>query len=200
MSEKKNIRRDKIIKSAAKLFFNKGFSNTSIDDIIKITGGSKREIYNEFGNKSGLLSVIIETYTGKVLDGLKLHEFDETNLELSLKKFGYELMKAYFKPEVLGLYTMIFKEAKLFPDLALEFYEKGPLLGATKLSEFLKNCIKDEQLKEHPSDKIANIFISIIRDKIHLKVMLNKRERMNLDEIKNEVDLIVEVFLYGITK
>ena len=87
MTKNKIIKREKIIKAAANLFFEKGFSNTSIDDIIKITGGSKREIYNEFGNKSGLFSVIIETYTDKVSHEVKLEKLDENNLELSLKKF-----------------------------------------------------------------------------------------------------------------
>jgi len=46
--ENKIIKREKIIKTASNLFLEKGFSYTSIDDIVKVTGGSKRNIYNEF--------------------------------------------------------------------------------------------------------------------------------------------------------
>lgn len=200
MTEKKSIKKDKIIKSTAKLFFKKGFSNTSIDDIIKVTGGSKRDIYSEFGNKSGLLSVIIETYTKKIIDKLNIEKLDEEDLESSLKKFGYQLVSTYFDPEVLGLNTIILKEAHLFPELALEFYERGPFLGISRLSDFLKKCIKNENLKDLPTDKLANMFISILRDKIHLKVILNTNTKINVEEIKRDVDLIVEVFLYGIKK
>lgn len=200
MTKKKIIKKEKIIKVASNLFFEKGFSNTSIDDIIKVTGGSKRDIYNEFGNKSGLLSVIIETYTNKVVDEVQFEKFDENNLELSLKKFGYSLVQSYMKPEILGLYTMIFKEAKLFPDLALEFYEKGPMLGTLKLSELLQNCIDKGKLKKFPNYKLASFFISILRDKIHLEVILNSSKPVSLEEIKGDVDLAVEIFLNGIKK
>jgi len=192
--------RKKIIKAAANLFFEKGFSNTSIDDIIKITGGSKRAIYKEFGNKSGLFSMIIQTYTDKVLHEVQFEKFDENNLELSLKKFGYALVQSYMKPEIIGLYTMIFKEAKAFPDLAKEFYEKGPMLGTLKLSELLQNCIDKGKLKKLPSYKLASFFTSILRNKIHSGVFLNSSEAVSLEEIKEDVDLVVEIFLNGIKK
>ena len=200
MMKKKTIKREKIVKAAADLFFEKGFSSTSINDIIKVTGGSKREIYNEFGNKSGLFSIIIETYTDKVSQELKLEKFDENNLELSLKKFGYELVQSYMKPEIIGLYTMVFKEAKLFPDLALEFYEKGPMFGTLKLSELLQNCIDKGKLKTFPNYKLASFFIGMLRDKIHVRVLLNSSEPVSFEDIKEDVDLAVEIFLNGIKK
>jgi len=200
MAKKKIIKRERIIKEASNLFFKKGFSGTSIDDIIKVTGGSKRDIYNEFGNKSGLFSVIIETCTNSVLQEVQFEKFDENNLELSLKKFAYALVQSYMKPEIIGLYTMIFKEAKLFPDLAREFYEKGPMLGTLKLSELLQNCINKGKLKKFPNYKLASFFISMLRDKIHSRVFLNSSEPVSLEEIKEDVDLAVEIFLNGIKK
>ena len=165
MTKNKIIKREKIIKAAANLFFEKGFSYTTIDDIIKVTGGSKRDIYNEFGNKSGLFSAIIETCTDKVSHEVHFEKFDENNLELSLKKFAYALVQSYMKPDIIGLYTVVFKEAKLFPELALEFYEKGPMLGILKLSELLKNCIDKGELKNLPHYKLASFFISMLRGK-----------------------------------
>ena len=95
---------------------------------------------------------------------------------------------------------MVYKEAKLFPDLALEFYKKGPMLGTVKLSEFLQNCIDQGKLKEFENYKLASFFISMLRDKIHSRVFLNSSESVSLEEIKEDVDLAVEIFLNGIKK
>ena len=198
MTKNKMSKREKIIKAAANLFFDKGFSNTNIDDIINVTGGSKRDIYNEFGSKSGLLSVIIKIYTDRVAHAVQLEKFDENNLELSLKKFGFGLAQSYMKPEIVGLFTMIYKEAKQFPDLALEFYEKGPMLGTMKLSEFLQKCMDNGSLREFPSYKLASFFISMLREKIHSGVFLNTSKQMSLEEVKEDVDLVVDVFLHGV--
>ena len=40
-----------ILNSAQELFFNKGFDETSLEMIINKAGGSRRSIYNEFGDK-----------------------------------------------------------------------------------------------------------------------------------------------------
>ncbi len=200
MTKNKINKKDKIIKAAADLFFEKGFSNTSIDDIIKVTGGSKRDIYNGFGNKSGLLSEIIRLYTDRVSHEVRLERFDENDLESSLKEFAYGLAHSYMRPEIIGLYTMIYKEVKLFPDLALEFYEKGPMLGTLKLSEFLQNCMNNGQLNKSPNYKLASFFISMIRDRIHSGVFLNSSEPVSLEELKEDVDLVVEIFLNGVKK
>jgi len=200
MTKNRIIKKEKIIKAVSSLFFEKGFSNTSIDDIIKVTGGSKRDIYKKFGNKSGFFSMIIQTYTDEVLQEVEFEKFDENNLELSLKKFGYALVQSYMKPEIIGIYTMIFKEAKEFPDLAKEFYEKGPMLGTLKLSELLQNCINKGKLKKLPNYKLASFFTSILRDKIHSRVFLNSSEPVSFEEIKEDVNLVVEIFLNGVKK
>ena len=43
-------RRSAILEAAASVFFEQGYAATSIDAIIARLGGSKRNIYNEFGS------------------------------------------------------------------------------------------------------------------------------------------------------
>ena len=49
-----------ILDAAQKLFYDLGFDETSLAMIINETGGSRRSIYNEFGNKHGLLMAVIQ--------------------------------------------------------------------------------------------------------------------------------------------
>ena len=48
-----------ILDAAKNLFYHKGFDETSLAMIINEAGGSRRSIYNEFGNKRGLFYVSI---------------------------------------------------------------------------------------------------------------------------------------------
>ena len=43
--------------------------------------------------------------------------------------------------------------------------------------------------------KLASFFTDILRDKIHLEVILNSSEPVSLEEIKEDVNLAVEFFL-----
>ena len=55
-----NSKRDKIVRSAAKLFLEKGYDNVSINDIIDVVGGSKGTIYSNFGSKEKLFEAVVE--------------------------------------------------------------------------------------------------------------------------------------------
>ncbi len=48
-------KQQKIIEVATKLFFEQGYPETSMDQIIEQCGGSKQTLYRYFGDKKGIL-------------------------------------------------------------------------------------------------------------------------------------------------
>ena len=73
-------RREALLRAAAEVFFEQGYAATSIDAIIERAGGSKRNIYNEFGNKQGLFSAIVKENADKVLSTLVIEEIGRPRL------------------------------------------------------------------------------------------------------------------------
>ena len=59
VASKQNVKR-RIVDAAWKLFYEKGYDDTTVDDIIKLSDTSKGSFYYYFGSKNGLLSAIIE--------------------------------------------------------------------------------------------------------------------------------------------
>jgi len=57
---KKISTRNKILNSAFRLFYERGFNGTSIDDILKDAGLNKGSLYHLFKGKKELLLVVIE--------------------------------------------------------------------------------------------------------------------------------------------
>ena len=43
---------------AMQVFWRRGFTDTSMDDIVKETGVSRYGLYGEFGNKKGLVMMV----------------------------------------------------------------------------------------------------------------------------------------------
>ena len=52
-------RGERILHAAKTLFLEHGYENTSLEMIINESGGSRRNIYSEFGNKEKLLLAVI---------------------------------------------------------------------------------------------------------------------------------------------
>src|SRR3546814_13440615 len=66
--------RDALLAAAASIFFEQGYEATRIDDIIERAGGSKRNIYEEFGSKEGLFAAIVTERAERALSALAMDE------------------------------------------------------------------------------------------------------------------------------
>lgn len=64
---KKNTRntRGRIIKAAWKLFYDQGYDNTTVDEIIALSGTSKGSFYHYFSGKDALLSTLAVVFDEK---------------------------------------------------------------------------------------------------------------------------------------
>jgi AcrR family transcriptional regulator len=67
MRKKEPVTRDKIIKSALKIFAQKGFYKTTVDDIARSTGVAKGTVYLYFKDKQDLYIATIEEHFGHAL-------------------------------------------------------------------------------------------------------------------------------------
>jgi AcrR family transcriptional regulator len=193
-----NGRREALLQAAAEVFFEQGYAAASIDAIIERAGGSKRNIYNEFGNKEGLFLAIITENADKVLSTLAIHEIEGHDLRETLTAFGQRLMGGYMSPTLIGIYRMAVTEANRFPELVKSFYEQGPGRATSQLARVLESAKKRGEIRVEDCPRVAGHFVGMIRDNLHLQVVLGLRPPPSKKEMQAAVASAVEVFLNGI--
>lgn len=66
MGRKKQFDRTEILDKTVKLFFKKGFADTSLQDLEKSTGVNKSGLYSEFKDKDDLFHSTLRHYISKV--------------------------------------------------------------------------------------------------------------------------------------
>lgn len=195
-SERSKVRRDAILKAAAEVFLEQGYVATSIDAIIERAGGSKRNVYSDFGNKQGLFSAIVTQSADSALSTLAI---DETcDLRQTLTSFGRHLMDIYMSPTVIGIYRIAVTEANRFPDLVKSFYEQGPGRAASRLAEVLEVAERRGEIHGDDCLRLAGHFVGMIRDNLHLQVVLGLRPAPSTREVDAAVESAVEIFLNGV--
>lgn len=197
-SARPSRRREALLQAAAEVFFEQGYAATSIDAIIERAGGSKRNIYNEFGNKEGLFAAIVTENADKVLSTLAIEEIQGRNLRETLTVFGQHLMGGYMSPTLIGIYRMAVTEANRFPDLVKSFYDQGPGRATTQLAEVLEIAKERGEIRADDCLRLAGHFVGMIRDNLHLQVILGLRSPPSDKEMKAAVASAVELFLNGV--
>lgn len=148
--------KEKILQISFSIFLNKGYKNTTMNDLIIASGLSKGAFYHYFKNKEALYFEVINTfflsYFKKVnwdnFDALKFEQI-ETGMKLFYTQFVNEINE-HSEKGLTSYYTMFFQAYEYHPDFAEEiktFYLQ------------LENKINNAFKKENITDKKA---ISII--------------------------------------
>lgn len=202
MAENRNAqpgnRRKALLQAAAEVFFEQGFVATSIDAIIERAGGSKRNIYSEFGSKQGLFNAIVRENSERALSTLAIEDVEGLDLKATLTAFGRHLMDVYMSPTVVGIFRIAVTEANRFPDLVKSFYEQGPARTTARLAEVLEAARARGEIRTDDCPRLAEHFVGMIRDNIHLQVVLGLRPAPADEEVRLAVGSAVEVFLNGV--
>jgi TetR/AcrR family transcriptional repressor of mexJK operon len=118
-----------IREAAARLFLERGYQGTSMDDIAAAAQISKQTIYTHFPNKDQLFADLVLGNTEHVEElaaGL-IRTFREADgLEEGLRRVARMYAGLVIQPQVLQLRRLVLAEAGRFPDLARSYYERVP--------------------------------------------------------------------------
>lgn len=92
-----------------RLFLEKGYHGTSIDDITRAAGLTKGALYWHYKGKEDLLKKIIQKWEKDFLDGLirKVDEIDGGAIDKFEKMFRYTAAFAYYNRELCASFTML---------------------------------------------------------------------------------------------
>jgi AcrR family transcriptional regulator len=191
-------RREALLQAATDVFLEQGYAATSIDAIIERAGGSKRNIYSEFGNKENLFTAIVAENAAKAVAALAIEEIDARDLRGTLMAFGHRLMDIYMSPSLLGVYRVIISESQRLPALVKKFYNQGPGRASARLAEVLEQARARGDIETSDCIKAADHFVSMIRGNLHLQVLVGLRSPPRAKEAGEVVESVVDLFLNGV--
>lgn len=191
-------RRQLVLEAAAQVFFESGFEGASIDAVIKRVGGSKRDIYNAFGNKEGLFAAIVHDNADDVMGELADGVVPDTGLRESLIDFARRGLGLLYSQKSVALYRTVVAEGMRFPDLARVFYEAGPMRAAAGAVAILDAAVARGELPKIDSKRAADHFIGMLRDNRQLAVILGLVPTPGKAAIEAHAKSAVSIFLDGI--
>ncbi len=145
--------KEKIIHESLRLFSLKGFSGTTIDDILKTTGSSKGGFYNHFKNKEDLFSQVLKEartiWRTLNLTGLDTNQKPIINLKLFLENFrDFYLTDSENFPGGCIFITLLVELKDQSPHLAQEI-NKGFIGMKSMLLRFFKLAQEAGELKKN---------------------------------------------------
>ncbi len=187
---------NRILRQAMRIFLEKGYHGTSIDDITRAAKLTKGALYWHFKSKEDLLKRIVQEYEKRFLDGMiqTVNEVKGRIPEKIEKYFRYNAAFAYYNRELcVSFDTLAAELVGAHHGIETEFRRIYK-----KYQKFLSNLIvqgkKEKMFKKEIDEDISALVIIAF----HVGILL--QWSMNKDEIDGEsyVNTFKKIMLEGL--
>lgn len=184
-----------MLTAATQLFLNKGFSDTSMDEIAEMAQVSKRTVYQHFQDKEQLFKAMLAKHWEKILSG-KVKIFSEKkSIDENLKSFAKIFLQFLYQPETINLFRLLISESHRHPHLidAVLINETPPF--KTELIKFLQFCQHQGEVKIKDFDRAASFFLGMLKE-YHFWPMMIGFIKTELPPNQNQfVSEAIQIFL-----
>ena len=185
-----------ILDAAQKLFYDLGFDETSLAMIINETGGSRRSIYNEFGNKHGLLMAVIQRQV-KTQSEILTSINRDLDAKEALNQVCFKFVVGMLSPELMSLFRLVVQQVVKFPELGEMIYKNGPMTGILPLVDYLTWLTEQKVLKIENCHFSAQMLMEMAKGPLHTRSLLLPDKKASDEEIFYQVTKAVEIFLHA---
>ncbi len=190
---KSEEKRREILKAAVKLFTEKGYEGTSVDDIAQGAGVSKQTVYSHFGNKEALFAKAVSTKCKQ--SGIDPDLIDpDVPLRQMLVELGLRFLGLITSPEAVRVNCVCTSSAETHPELGRLFFEHGPVQTIEVIDEYLVTQNARGRLAVDDTRQAAWQFLGMLKCEAHMRAQFNLTPQPP-SEVKRYVESCVDMFL-----
>ncbi len=190
-----SLKRRQILDGARDVFLAGGFDGASMNEIARVAGVSKGTLYVYFASKEALFEVLIREEKREQAEQTCQADHANHDVEAVLRQIGERLLERMFRPASIAHLRIVAAVAPKFPSIGRAFYEAGPLLGRTRLSDYLRAQVEAGILEVDDTERAATAFLDLCKSQHMLPVLLCVREPPDLPEIAAHVAAVTAIFL-----
>jgi AcrR family transcriptional regulator len=189
------VRNGKLQKVAADLFLKHGYEGVTIDNIVELAGGSKSTVYSEFGGKCGLFISSIENLCREANEPLTKIDYTGLNLERSLKKLSFHILKFITAKRSVELHRLAIGEAVNCPEVGIAWYTYGPARTASIIRSVLESHRDELRKTTIPIERIAVMLHDSLTGDVLYRLLTGVGKRENDAELQLLACATVDVIL-----
>lgn len=194
--ETKNI----IFDSALKVFWEKGFSSTTLEDIAKEAGISRGAIYWNFKNKQDLYVCLLKEYfNDNFYENLKYNDESNKDPVAAIRDYMYGYFKILINDEKARKYMEILRyktEIKTDISEVLKVEQEMDLKIKEELSKLIERGIEANEIRNDIDKDVISMSALSYLNGIEDSWLINP-EAFALEA---HLDNLIDIFIHGIVK
>ncbi|WP_022901409.1 TetR/AcrR family transcriptional regulator [Humibacter albus] len=162
-------RRRRMLDRSLQIFLERGYQGSTLEELARASGVTKRTIYTDYGDKEGLFAAMVESLAGGIS-----HE-PGTDGE-TLQALSARIVFRIHSDELVGLHRLVIAESPRFPELARTFHAQTDVRHISALRAYL--------VRQYGEDaaRLASALFSLLLGERHRQRLLGVRSAATQDE------------------
>ena len=188
---KQETRKEEIIRIAAKLFKEKGYSAVTMRDLAKAMGIKAASLYNHINSKQDILNTIIISLAEEFTAGMKKVQSSDKNCIGKLK----QIIELHVKISSQNIYGMAsLNNDWMHLEEQLDYYQKLRIDYEDDFRAILKEGIHTGEIVNANPEVMMFSILTTLRS---LYIWIPKKEDLNLEELSSTLN---KILIEGINK
>jgi len=188
-------RPDELAAAALKLFCQRGYYATSIDDVAEEAGVTKGAVYHHFSSKEELLVAALEAYWHRTIGGARrqVERADPLDALTRFRTVVNAVAELWTEPEFVSAFCLVFGEARtVVPALRNTLFEDGPARGWRTLTGVIEQGQKSGVFRR---DVDAHLMARMIGCSLSMQSFLLQRGGLSVSQLRTEFERTVALQL-----
>lgn len=161
--------RETILITACQVFIDRGYEQSSMDEIALKSGVARRTLYNQFASKKALFDATM----ARLWAHMPLATVIDVSVESRppedvLYEIGRTIADFWAPPEAVAFLRLVIWESPRFPELAESFMHTGREPARSAVKRYVRFLTEQPGYRIHDPDLAATQFIDVIVGEVML--------------------------------
>lgn len=191
-------RRRAFLDAARQVFLSQGYVAASVNDVVRIAGGSLATLYAQFGSKEGLFLAMLEEAIGSVLGPLGEIAAMHRPLAEGLQAIGETFLERVVSPGATAMYRIVISEGAKFPAVVRQYQALGPDRVRGIVRCYLEERRAAGEVAMADADAAATAFLDLVASTYRARAAWDPTFTMDEAQRRAHVVRAVELFISGV--
>ncbi|MEJ0060093.1 MAG: TetR/AcrR family transcriptional regulator [Terricaulis sp.] len=190
-------RRHAFLEAARAVFFEQGFANASVNEVVNRAGGSLATLYSQFGNKEGLFLAVFEDQYARFTRDISPSDYAHLPLEQGLQAMGEQFLKATLSPDHLAFYRLAIGGARSHPELLQRYLVTGLSRLRDAVVAYMTEAKTVDGRKIADPESTATFFFDLMRSRHHYRALTSDSYVLTPEQVTAHIRHSVTFMLHG---
>lgn len=194
-AQQREERRQKFVAAAEQLFLQRGYAGASVNQIVRMAGGSLATLYAEFGTKEKLFEAVMTRRVRSAFEGARQTMQGAVTVEAELLAMARQILERTLAADALAIYRLAVAEGPHFSDLRKAVVESGMKGFLTRLADYFSQLDAARRLRIDAPVLAAERFLALAQGQVQFIAGCGDVKRYSPKRCTQHAREAVEAFL-----